>query len=239
MKIIVDRVLHILYSIMLGFALNYCIYSFQNAIVWSVIPMLLVIFLFVRYLKKSEPKLWQYVCTVPIIIASYLFYSFMYLRGSRLSLTAAVLSFVLVLWSILCIEEKIAVKKEAIIYLAAFLVVYLAGGSFLWFSYNQKAAAAIDCLVKNADVSVIDDYESFLINAALEADGLCQEIDAVFYGSDKRYNLFDLAYNYCYHAESYRKEYYELLEKLEDSDYNKIKLLVNNVPFSLGGLVSP
>lgn len=225
-----SRILNLSYSIMISMVVNYIAYAFKKAIVLSVIPMLLAIFLFVCYLKKSEEKFWQYLCTIPMVIISYMFYSAMYIRGNKLCVVAAVLSIVLVVWAILCIENKIAVKKETIFYVVFFILIYLAGCSLIWVYYNNAAAATIDYLIENANVTLLQDYEAFIMNAASDTDGLCQEIDMVFYASNKIYCLFDLAYGYCYYDETYRDEYYELLGKLDNSDFNKIRLLLDNVP---------
>ena len=227
MKKIGSRILNLSYSIIIGLVVNYIVYAFQHAIVLSILPMLLAIFLFVCYLRKTDERLWQYLCIFFIVIISYMFYSDMYIRGKKLCVVAAVLAFILAVWAILCIKNKIAFRKEAIFYVAAFILIYAAGCSLIWFYYNNMAAATIDFLIKNENISLLEDYEAVIMNAASNTDGLCQEIDTVFYASDKIYCLSDLAYGYCYYGETYWDEYHELLEKL---DFNKIRLLLDNVP---------
>lgn len=235
MKKIGSRILNLSYSVIISLAVNYMTYAFQNAIIFSIIPMIIAISICVSHFKKSEEKIWQYFYTIPMIIISYLFYLNIYIRGKQLWVVAAVLSLVLAVWAILCLECKIAFKKETIFYVGAYILIYFAGGSFLWVYYNNAAAALIDYLIKNADIISTHNFEAFAFieNAAAETDSLCREIDMVFYASDKRYRLSVLAHGYCLYDETCRDEYYELLGKLDGSDFNKIRLLLDNVPFKV------
>ena len=197
------------------------IFVFSPPAVYNILPMLPVAFLRAKDLRKKCSKPWQYVHFAVMLIISFSLYG-MYRRRWILesSFSEILMTSVLVLWCVLCVEGKISLRKKDMGYLIFFVVICVLYFVLVWIHYNQRAAVAIDYIVENDQPETI---------AAGDIDALCKEIDRVLLGGDNDYGFWDLADRYRRHVGSYEEEYRELQKTVKNPDRNKIHVLMNAI----------
>lgn len=154
-------------------------------------------------------------------IISFLFYEMYRKRWILESLFSEILmTSVLALWCVLCVEDKISLRKKDMGYLSLFVIICILYVVLVWTHYNQRAAFAIDYIAENDQPETV---------AAGEIDALCKEIDRVLLGGDNEYRFWDLADRYRRHIGSYEEEYRELQRMIKNPGRNKIHVLMNAI----------
>lgn len=210
------------YSFLISVVANYLItYVFRPPIIYYVLPMLPVALLRAKYLQKKCSRAWRYAHFGVMLAVSCLFY-LLYRRLWALEIlfVEILITLVLALWFVLCVEDKISLGKKNIGYLLLFAVVCALYFALVWTHYNRKAAAAIDYIVENNEPET---------GAAGEIDALCQEIDRVLLGGDNIYKFWDLADRYRRQEGSCEEEYRSLQETVTNPDRNKVHVLMNTI----------
>ncbi len=205
---------------------NYLVtFIYRPPAVYNILPMLPVVFLRAKDLRKKYSRPWQYVHFAVMLVISFLFYVTDRIQHMKIVFVGCLMTFVLAVWCVLCVEDKISFRRKNIGYLILFVVVCTLYGGLVWTHYNQKAAVAIDYIAQN------DQPET---GAADDIDALCYEIDRVLLGDKKNYRFWNLADRwYGRYASSCEAEYRELQELVKNPGRNKIRVLMNAIS-SLG-----
>lgn len=214
-----DYISCVLFSAIIGITVNYLIYVFQVPLIYSVLPLLPSILLTELKIKKKRRAV-KYICLLSQVIISFFFISFMYYEPKSLLLTSIPLSLVLLFWCVLCIEQKIKLDKKTLIYIIVFILVLIICYVFIWGCYTQRAVEATKY--------IIDENSPQLIIAA-EIDGLCNEIDVVFYSSNNVYKFTDFVHNCIYGEKYYQEEFIKFQNRLKSADRIGIKLLMDSI----------
>lgn len=214
-----DYISCVLFSAIIGITVNYLIYVFQVPLVYSVLPLLPSILLTELKIKKKRRAV-KYICLLSQVIISFCFISFMYYEPKSLLLTSIPLSLVLLFWCVLCIEQKIKLDKKTLIYIIFFILVLIICYVFIWGCYTQRAVEATKY--------IIDENSPQLIIAA-EIDGLCNEMDVVFYSSNNVYKFTDFVHNCIYGEKYYLEEFIKFQSRLKSADRIGIKLLMDSI----------
>ena len=151
-------------------------YSFRLPAIFSVLPLMMLILLFMLFTRYWEDKKRQYVFLIPYVAEYFGFCLYFYNRGSLMPLTAVCMTAILAAWGVVSIECFVKnVRRNAIGFLAFAIVCIVAYGT-IGINYSVKAKAAVE---------KVAGAEEFSEDLAKETDAACRELNAVFYGKTK------------------------------------------------------
>lgn len=211
------------YSFCISVVVNYLVtFAFRPPAVYNFLPMLPVVLLRMTFLREKCTRPWLYVHAGIMLVISFLFYVVMYRKRWALDLSFAgsLMTLVLALWCILCVERKITLRKKDLGYPVFFVLVCALYAVLVWTHYDRRAAEAIDYIVQNSQPE---------FSASRDIDAFCWEIDWVLLGGDNEYGFGDLQDRLEKRAGSFEEEYKELQESLRNHSKDNIHALMNAI----------
>lgn len=213
----VEILLDVVKSTLYGLGIHIVNYSFRLPAVFSVLPLMLLLFFVTLFTRKTHDKKRQYAFFIPYVLEYFVFCLYFYNKGRLMPLTAACMTAILAAWGIVCIEcfTKDA-RKNVIGFLTLLLVA--AGAIFLiWNHYSGKARDAVTRIVQAKGPEQAP---------ASEVDLLSKELNVVFYSKPNlKFRFTEVSGNYESENGEYRKLYEEFLETLTKADGNWIGAL--------------
>lgn len=163
-------------SILYCAVINFINHSLMLPTIFSILPLMLLIFLFMMFTRYWKNKKRQYAFLIPYVVEYFGFCLYFYNRGNLMILTAICMTAILAVWGVLCIECFVKNAKRNLI---GFLILALvAGGAYftIWKYYDNRAMNAVHEITANG---VLPEEK------ATEVDALGKELNVVFY-SKKR-----------------------------------------------------
>ena len=151
-------------------------YSFRLPAIFSVVPLMMLMLLFMLFTRYWEDKKRQYVFLIPYVAEYFGFCLYFYNRGSLMPLTAVCMTAILAAWGVVCIECFVKNVRRNVIGILAFVLTCLVAYAVLGINYSVKARAAVE---KVAGAEVLSG------ELAKGTDDACRELNAVFYGKTK------------------------------------------------------
>lgn len=213
-------VFHFFCGFLICILYNYILCSFRLPFILSIIPQLPLIFLF-QYFLKNMPRIRQYVFLVPfLLISGFFILLFKKFPSPSFYLTVVLQTILLLVWGILCIEMKVTLQKQSLIFLFFFAFLFVAYFCFVRNHYDQKAETLINSLAGTDPPSLL---------MASDIDAFCKEADSVFYASGQTYGFSGLAWRYLYHQETYSDQYQHLLTDLKADGKNHLENLLEHL----------
>ncbi|MBR4733238.1 MAG: hypothetical protein IK081_10765 [Lachnospiraceae bacterium] len=197
-------------SAIYGLGIHIVNYSFRLPAVYSVLPLMLLLFCVTLITRATHDKKRQYAFGIPYVLEYFGFCLYFYNKGSLMPLTAICMTAILAVWCVVCIEcfTKDA-KKNLIGFLTLLLVA--AGAIFLiWNHYSEKARDAVVKIVQAKGPEQAP---------ASEVDALSRELNVVFYSKPNlKFRFTEVSGNYESENGEYRKLYDEFVETLTTVD---------------------
>ena len=202
--------LDIVKSAIYGLGIHIVNYSFRLPAVYSVLPLMLLLFCVTLFSRATHDKKRQYAFGIPYVLEYFGFCLYFYNKGSLMPITAICMTAILAVWCVVCIEcfTKDA-KKNLIGFLALLLVA--AGAIFLISNhYSEKARDAVEKIVQAKGPEQAP---------ASEVDALSRELNVVFYSKPNlKFRFTEVSGNYGSENGEYRKLYEEFVETLTTVD---------------------
>ena len=209
--------LEIVKSTIYGLGIHILNYSFGLPVVFSVIPLMILLLFVTLFTRKTHDKKRQYAFSIPYVLEYFGFCLYFYNKRSLLPLAAVCMTAVLTVWGIVCIECFTKdVKKNLIGFLAMLLVA--TGAIFLiWDHYSEKARDAVTMIAQAEKLEQV---------TAREVDALSRELNVVFYSKPNvKFRLAEISgYREDENGE-YQRFYEEFVKTLSKADGDWIKVL--------------
>lgn len=203
-------------SLLSSAIIHFINYSLNLPAIYSVIPLMILILIFMLFTRGWDHKVRQYAFLIPYVAEYFGFLIYFYNKGKLMPVTACCMTVVLAVWGVVCIECIAKSKKRTA---AGFVIFVVIAAIAIVGVCGYYSALAKDQVEKIKNVRVPDE------KLGEETDALCQELNSVFYAKRKlKFSLAEVARSGVQTTEE-KEAWRELQENLVKSDGKWISTL--------------